>query len=77
MLFGGAVRYRLRVLLVLDNCETARDIELAEEKLTAGEHDLFLVRLGKGELSNDVARAVAIKAALGDHAHVHVDANQC
>ncbi|WP_269504911.1 muconate cycloisomerase family protein [Burkholderia sp. IMCC1007] len=77
MLFGGAVRDRLRVLLVLGNGETARDIELAEEKLTAREHDLFLVKLGKGEPRDDVARAVAIKAALGDRARVHVDANQC
>lgn len=75
-LFGGAVRESLRVLLVLGYGETSKDIALAEEKLEKREHDLFLVKLGKGELREDVARAVAIKQALGDRARIHVDANQ-
>jgi muconate cycloisomerase len=75
-LFGGAVRDKLRVLLVLGHGDTARDIGLAEEKLAERVHDLFLVKLGKGRLEDDVARAVAIKRALGDRARVHVDANQ-
>jgi muconate cycloisomerase len=75
-LFGGAVRDKLRVLLVLGFGETEHDIALAEEKLAARVHDVFLVKVGKGRLEDDVARAVAIKRALGERARVHVDANQ-
>jgi muconate cycloisomerase len=75
-LFGGAVRDRLRVLLVLGYGEAERDIALAEEKLAERVHDLFLVKVGKGRLEDDVARASSIKRALGERARVHVDANQ-
>lgn len=75
-LFGGAVRDRLRVLLVLGHGEAERDIALAEEKLAERVHDLFLVKVGKGSLKDDVARASSIKRALGERARVHVDANQ-
>ncbi|WP_346830855.1 muconate cycloisomerase family protein [Pseudomonas abietaniphila] len=75
-LFGGAVRDSLRVLLVLGYGEAARDIALAEEKLEQRLHDLFLVKLGKGALKDDVERAIAIKQTLGNRARVHVDANQ-
>lgn len=75
-LFGGAVHERLRVLLVLGSGETARDIAQAEQNLEQRLHDLFLVKVGKGDLRDDVARAIAVKQALGDRARVHVDANQ-
>lgn len=75
-LFGGAVRDRLRVLWVLGNGETHKDIAEAEQKLEQRLHDRFLVKVGKAEPSADVARASAVKRALGDRARVHVDANQ-
>lgn len=75
-LFGGAVRDKLQVLLVLGNGEAPRDIALAEQKLEERQHNLFLVKVGKGDVRADVARASAIKAALGERARVHVDANQ-
>jgi muconate cycloisomerase len=76
-LFGGAVRDRLQVLLVLGNGDAARDIALAEQKLDERQHNLFLVKVGKGDVRDDVARAASIKDALGERARVHVDANQC
>ncbi|WP_206076873.1 muconate cycloisomerase family protein [Massilia horti] len=75
-LFGGAVRDRLQVLLVLGNGDAPRDIELAEQKLDERQHNLFLVKVGKADVRDDVARAAAIKRALGERARVHVDANQ-
>ena len=75
-LFGGAVRDRLQVLLVLGNGDAPRDIALAEQKLDERLHNLFLVKVGKGDVRDDVARAAAIKQALGERARVHVDANQ-
>ena len=76
MLFGGAVRDKLRLLLVLGSGDTDRDIAQAEQKLDERLHDLFLVKVGKGDPRDDVARATAVKRALGDRARVHVDANQ-
>lgn len=76
-LFGGSLRERLDVLLVLGNGDAPRDIALAEEKLESREHRLFLVKVGKGDLRADVERASAVKKALGERARVHVDANQC
>ncbi|TDV07121.1 muconate/chloromuconate family cycloisomerase [Paraburkholderia caballeronis] len=75
-LFGGALRDRLRVLLVLGNGDPERDVALAEEKLEQRVHDCFLVKVGNGEPRADVARALAVKRALGERARVHVDANQ-
>lgn len=76
LLLGGAVHDRLRVLWVLGNGDRDKDIAEAEEKLDQRLHDLFLVKVGKGDPRADVARAAAVKAALGDAARVHVDANQ-
>jgi muconate cycloisomerase len=75
-LFGGAVRDRIRTLWVLGNGETDKDVAEAHGKLEAGLHDLFLVKVGKAEPREDVARATAVKRALGDRARVHVDVNQ-
>jgi muconate cycloisomerase len=74
--FGGAVRDRIRTLWVLGIGEAEKDIADAEEKLDAKLHDLFLVKIGKTDPRDDVARAAAVKRALGDRARVHVDVNQ-
>ena len=44
--------------------------------MAAGLYKLFLVKIGKGDPRDDVARAAAVKQALGDRARVHVDINQ-
>ena len=75
-LFGGAVRERIPALWVLGTGDAAKDIAEAEEKMAAGLYKLFLVKIGNGDPRDDVARAAAVKQALGDRARVHVDINQ-
>jgi len=75
-LFGGAVRDRLPVLLVLGAGDADQDIAQAREMLDKRLHDRFLVKVGKADPRDDVARAAAVKKALGDQVRVHVDANQ-
>jgi muconate cycloisomerase len=72
-LFGGRTHDRIPVLWVLG---TGEDTEEAEEKLAQGRHNLFLVKIGHGDPLADVARAVAVKRALGDKASIRVDVNQ-
>ena len=75
-LFGGLVRDRIPVLWVLATGDAKADTAEAEEKLAAGLHNLFLVKVGGGDPADDVARAVAVKQALGERASVRVDVNQ-
>jgi muconate cycloisomerase len=75
-LFGGAARDRLPVLLVLGAGDADKDIAQAREMLDRRLHDRFLVKLGNGDPRDDVARAAAVKKALGDDVRVHADANQ-
>jgi muconate cycloisomerase len=75
-LFGGQVRDRIPVLWVLGTGEAKADIAEAEEKLAAGLHNLFVVKVGSGDPIDDVRRALAVKEALGDRASVRVDVNQ-
>jgi muconate cycloisomerase len=75
-LFGGRARDRIPVLWVLGTGDARKDTEEAEEKLAQGRHNLFLVKIGHGDPLADVARAVAVKRALGDKASIRVDVNQ-
>ena len=75
-LFGGLVRDRIPVLWVLATGDAKADTAEAEEKLAARLHNLFLVKVGGGDPADDVARAVAVKQALGERASVRVDVNQ-
>ncbi|MCW2306332.1 muconate/chloromuconate family cycloisomerase [Rhodobium gokarnense] len=77
VLFGGSVRESIPVLRVLGNGVAEKDIALAEEAMAAGSNNRFLVKLGRADPKDDVERALAVKAALGDRAIVHADANQC
>ncbi|MBA2933908.1 muconate cycloisomerase [Sphingomonas sp. CGMCC 1.13654] len=75
-LFGAAVRDTLPILLVLGGGEADADCALADEMLDKRLHNRFLVKIGKAEPDSDVARAIAVKAHVGDRAIVHVDVNQ-
>ncbi|WP_172592240.1 muconate cycloisomerase family protein [Subtercola boreus] len=75
-LLGGAVHDRLPVLLVLSAGKADEDIALAQEMLDKRLHNRFLVKLGKDDPRDDVARAIAVKNALGGDVRVHADANQ-
>jgi len=75
-LLGGVVRRRMPALWVLGHGEIGPDVAEAEELMEQRSHRLFLVKVGKGDAAENVARALAIKKALGDAASVRVDANQ-
>lgn len=75
-LFGGQVHERLPMLWVLGNGQIDLDVAEARQKLALRSHRLFLVKVGSGDVHENVARAIAIKEALGNDAAVRVDANQ-
>jgi muconate cycloisomerase len=75
-LLGGLVTPRLPVLWVLGNGEIGKDVDEAEARLAARTHRLFLVKIGHGDPAENVARALAVKQALGERASVRVDVNQ-
>lgn len=75
-LLGGRVRDRLPVAWTLASGDTAKDIAEAEKMLDLRRHRIFKLKIGAGEVSKDLAHAIAIKQALGDRASVRVDVNQ-
>lgn len=75
-LFGGKVHDTIPLLWVLGNGVIEKDIEEAQRKLADRQYRLFLVKIGSGSPRENVERALAVKAALGDAASVRVDINQ-
>jgi muconate cycloisomerase len=75
-LLGGRVRDRLPVAWTLASGDTARDIAEAEEMLARRRHNVFKLKIGRGEVRADIAHVAAIKRAVGDRASVRVDVNQ-
>jgi muconate cycloisomerase len=75
-LLGGAQRERLTVAWTLASGDTGRDIAEAEEMLARRRHEVFKLKIGRGEAMANVAHVAAIKRALGDRASVRVDVNQ-
>ena len=75
-LFGGKVHDSIPLLWVLGNGIIEKDIDEARQKLEAKQYRLFLVKIGSGDPRENVDRALAIKAALGEQASVRVDINQ-
>ena len=76
VLFGGAVRERLQVLWALGSGNADQDIAEAELKIEQKLHNLFLVKVGGGDVRDDVRRVIAVKRAVGNDVKVHVDVNQ-
>jgi muconate cycloisomerase len=74
--FGGRQHDRLPVAWTLASGDTARDIAEAEEMLARRRHDIFKLKIGKGDPKANIAHVAAIKRALGDRASVRVDINQ-
>ncbi len=74
--FGGRQHDRLPVAWTLASGDTARDIAEAEEMLARRRHNIFKLKIGKGEPRGNIAHVAAIKRALGDRASVRVDVNQ-
>jgi muconate cycloisomerase len=75
-LLGGRSHERLPIAWALASGNTARDIAEAEEMLERRRHRVFKVKIGRGEVEDDIAHVAAIKRALGDRASVRVDVNQ-
>ncbi len=75
-LLGGRQHDRLPVAWTLASGDTARDIAEAEEMLARRRHNIFKLKIGKGDPRANIAHVAAIKTALGDRASVRVDINQ-
>lgn len=75
-LLGGRQHDRLPVAWTLASGDTARDIAEAEEMLARRRHNIFKLKIGKGDPRANVAHVAAIKRALGARASVRVDINQ-
>ena len=75
-LLGGRRHDRLPVAWTLASGDTARDIAEAEKMLAERRHDIFKLKIGKGDPRANVAHVASIKRALGDRASVRVDINQ-
>lgn len=75
-LLGGRQHDRLPVAWTLASGDTGRDIAEAEEMLARRRHNIFKLKIGKGDPKANIAHVAAIKKALGDRASVRVDINQ-
>lgn len=75
-LMGGRVHDRLPIAWTLASGDTATDIAEAEEMLAKRRHNIFKLKIGRGDPRNNVAHVAAIKKALGDRASVRVDINR-
>jgi muconate cycloisomerase len=75
-LLGGRQHDRLPVAWTLASGDTARDIAEAEEMLARRRHNIFKLKIGRGDPDRNIAHVAAIKRALADRASVRVDINQ-
>lgn len=75
-LLGGRFHDRLPVAWTLASGDTGRDIAEAEQMLERRRHNIFKLKIGRGDPREDIAHVAAIKQALGGRASVRVDVNQ-
>jgi muconate cycloisomerase len=75
-LLGGRFHDRLPVAWTLASGDTDSDIAEAEEMLAKRRHNIFKLKIGRGDPRQNIAHVAAIKRALGDRASVRVDVNQ-
>ncbi len=75
-LLGGRQHDRLPVAWALASGDTARDIAEAEEMLAKRRHNIFKLKIGRGDPKANIAHVAAIKRAVGDRASIRVDVNQ-
>ncbi|MGH3950311.1 MAG: muconate cycloisomerase family protein, partial [Pseudonocardiaceae bacterium] len=74
-LLGGLYRKSIPVTWALGAEDADIVITEAEEKLAAGLHSSFKLKMGAIDPAEDTARIVAVAKALGDRASVRVDLN--
>ncbi len=75
-LLGGRQHERLPVAWALASGDTARDIAEAEDMLARRRHNIFKLKIGRGDPKANIAHVAAIKRAVGDRASIRVDVNQ-
>jgi muconate cycloisomerase len=75
-LLGGRFHDRLPVAWTLASGDTGADIAEAEEMLAKRRHNIFKLKIGRGDPQQNITHVAAIKRALGDRASVRVDVNQ-
>ena len=75
-LLGGRFHDRLPVAWTLASGNTSSDIAEAEAMLAKRRHNIFKLKIGKGDPKENIAHVATIKRALGDRASVRVDINQ-
>lgn len=75
-LLGSRHSDRLPIAWTLASGDTATDIAEAEIMLERRRHNIFKLKIGKGDPRASVTHVAAIKRALGDRASVRVDVNQ-
>ena len=73
---GGRIHDRLPVAWTLASGDTGRDIAEAEDMLQRRRHNIFKLKIGRGDPKQNIAHVAAIKRAVGDRASVRVDINQ-
>lgn len=75
-LFGGQCHTSLPVAWTLASGDTVRDIEEAKHCLETKRHNIFKLKIGKGDPKKNVAHVIKIKEAIGGAGSVRVDVNQ-
>lgn len=75
-LFGGRIHKSLPIAWTLASGNTDADIEEAKEMLEKKRHNIFKLKIGKGDPYQNVEHVRKIKQALGDQARLTVDVNQ-
>ncbi|WP_404331767.1 muconate cycloisomerase family protein [Mesobacillus maritimus] len=75
-LLGGKIHDSLPLAWTLASGDTAKDIEEAKEFLHQKRHNIFKLKIGKGDPYKNVDHVLKIIAAVGDQARVTVDVNQ-
>jgi len=75
-LLGGRFHDRLPVAWTLASGDTGSDIDEAEEMLAKRRHNIFKLKIGRGDPQQNITHVAEIKRALGDRASVRVDVNQ-
>ncbi|CCE03562.1 muconate/chloromuconate family cycloisomerase [Bradyrhizobium sp. STM 3809] len=75
-LLGSRHHDRLPVAWTLASGNTQTDIAEAEDMLARRRHNIFKLKIGKGDPRANISHVAAIKRALGDRASVRVDINQ-
>jgi muconate cycloisomerase len=75
-LLGGRFHDWLPVAWTLASGDTGADIAEAEEMLAGRRHNIFKLKIGRGDPQQNITHVATIKRALGERASVRVDINQ-